>query len=116
FDLTTTMNYWGKERTYHHTPPISLIYGLREALRLVLEEGLEARWERHRQNQQALVAGLGAMGLELFVSNPADRLIPVSRVRVPQGVDDVRGGRQFLRGFNIEMAGGGGESGWEGVK
>jgi len=106
FDLTTTMNYWGKERTYHHTPPISLIYGLREALRLVLEEGLEARWERHRQNQQALVAGLEAMGLELFVSNPADRLITVSSVRVPEGVDDVRVRRQLLDEFNIEIAGG----------
>jgi len=100
------MNYWGKERTYHHTPPISLIYGMREALRLVLEEGLEARWERHRQNQQALVAGLEAMGLELFVSNPADRLITVSSVRVPEGVDDVRVRRQLLDEFNIEIAGG----------
>ena len=63
FDLTTTMNYWGKERTYHHTAPISLVFALREALRIVLEEGLEARWERHKQNQQALVAGLEAMGL-----------------------------------------------------
>jgi len=104
--LTTTMNYWGKERTYHHTPPISLIYGMREALRLVLEEGLEARWERHRQNQQALVVGLEAMGLELFVSNPADRLITVSSVRVPEGVDDVRVRRQLLDEFNIEIAGG----------
>src|SRR5216683_1872374 len=106
FDLTTTMNYWGKERTYHHTPPISLIYGLREALRLVLEEGLEARWERHRQNQQALIAGVEAMGLELFVSNPADRLITVSSVRVPEGIDDVRVRRQLLDEFNIEIAGG----------
>ena len=61
------MDYWGKERTYHHTPPISLIYGLREAVRIALEEGLEARWERHLQNQQALIAGIEAMGLSLFV-------------------------------------------------
>jgi len=106
FDLTTTMNYWGKERTYHHTPPISLIYGLREALRLVLEEGLEARWERHRQNQQALVAGLEALGLELFVTNPADRLITVTGLRVPEGIDDARVRRQLLDEFNIEIAGG----------
>ena len=51
---------------------------MREALRLVLEEGLEARWERHLQNQQALIAGLEAMGLELFVANPADRLVTVT--------------------------------------
>jgi alanine-glyoxylate transaminase/serine-glyoxylate transaminase/serine-pyruvate transaminase len=106
FDLTTTMNYWGKERTYHHTPPISLIYGLREALRLVLEEGLEARWERHRQNQQALIAGVEAMGLELFVSNPTDRLVTVTGVRVPQGVEDGKVRRQLLDEFNIEIAGG----------
>jgi len=106
FDLTTTMNYWGKERTYHHTPPISLIYGLREALRLVLEEGLEARWERHRQNQQALIAGVEAMGLELFVTNPADRLITVTGVRVPDGIEDVKVRRQLLGEFNIEIAGG----------
>lgn len=106
FDLTTTMNYWGAERTYHHTPPISLIYGMREALRLVLEEGLETRWERHRQNQQALVAGLEAMGLELFVSNPADRLVTVTSVRVPEGVDEARARRGLLDEFNIEIAGG----------
>jgi alanine-glyoxylate transaminase/serine-glyoxylate transaminase/serine-pyruvate transaminase len=106
FDLTTTMNYWGKERTYHHTPPISLIYGLREALRLVLEEGLEARWARHRQNQQALVAGLEAMGLEFFVPNPADRLITVTAVRVPEGIEDLKVRGQLLDDFNIEIAGG----------
>ncbi len=106
FDLTTTMNYWGKERTYHHTPPISLIYGMREALRLVLEEGLEARWERHRQNQQALIAGLEAMGLEFFVPNPADRLVTVTGVRVPERVEDLKVRRQLLDEFNIEIAGG----------
>src|ERR1700694_4669105 len=73
FDLTVVMNYWGKERTYHHTPPIPLIYALHEALRMVLEEGLEASWERHRQNQLALIAGLEAMGIGLFVQNPAAR-------------------------------------------
>jgi len=106
FDLTTAMNYWGKDRLYHHTPPITLIYGMREALRLVLEEGLEVRWERHRQNQQALVAGLEAMGLELFVTNPADRLVTVTGVRVPEGVDDVKVRHQLLDEFNIEIAGG----------
>ena len=81
FDFTPIMTMWGSERTYHHTPPISLIYAMREALRLVLEEGLEARWERHLQNQQALIAGLEAMGLELFVANPADRLVTVTGVK-----------------------------------
>jgi alanine-glyoxylate transaminase/serine-glyoxylate transaminase/serine-pyruvate transaminase len=106
FDLTPVMSYWGKERTYHHTPPISLIYGLREAARLVLEEGLEARWERHLQNQQALVAGIEAMGIELFVSNPADRLPTVTSVKIPAGLDDKRVRQQLLDEFNIEIAGG----------
>jgi alanine-glyoxylate transaminase/serine-glyoxylate transaminase/serine-pyruvate transaminase len=106
FDLTPVMSYWGKERTYHHTPPISLIYGLREAARLVLEEGLEMRWERHLQNQQALVAGIEAMGIELFVSNPADRLPTVTSVKIPAGLDDKRVRQQLLDEFNIEIAGG----------
>jgi alanine-glyoxylate transaminase/serine-glyoxylate transaminase/serine-pyruvate transaminase len=106
FDLAPIMSYWGKERTYHHTPPISLIYGMREAARLVLEEGLEARWERHLQNQQALVAGIEAMGLELFVANPADRLPTVTSVKIPEGLDDKRVRQQLLDEFNIEIAGG----------
>ena len=106
FDLTTAMNYWGKERLYHHTPPISLIYGLREAMRIVMEEGLEARWERHTLNQHALMAGLEAMGLELFVKNPAERLSTVTAVNVPAGVDDGKVRNQLLDEFNIEIAGG----------
>jgi alanine-glyoxylate transaminase/serine-glyoxylate transaminase/serine-pyruvate transaminase len=106
FDLTPAMDYWGKERTYHHTPPIPLIYGMREALRLVLEEGLEARWERHSHNQQALIAGIEAMGLELFVANPADRLVTVTAVKIPAGADDRKVRNQLLDEFNIEIAGG----------
>jgi len=106
FDLTTAMNYWGKDRLYHHTPPISLIFALREAMRLVMEEGLEARWERHRVNQLALIAGLEALGLKLLVENPADRLPTVTAVMIPAGVDDVKVRNQLLDEFNIEIAGG----------
>jgi alanine-glyoxylate transaminase/serine-glyoxylate transaminase/serine-pyruvate transaminase len=106
FDLTTAMNYWGKDRLYHHTPPISLIFALREAMRLVVEEGLEARWERHRINQLALIAGLEAMGLKLLVENPADRLPTVTAVTIPGGVDDAKVRNQLLDEFNIEIAGG----------
>ncbi len=106
FDLTTTMNYWGKERTYHHTAPISLIFALREALRMVVEEGLPARWERHRQNQQALLAGIEAMGLEPFVENPSERMITVTAIKVPPGVEDRKVRQQLLDEFNIEIAGG----------
>jgi alanine-glyoxylate transaminase/serine-glyoxylate transaminase/serine-pyruvate transaminase len=106
FDLTTAMNYWGKERLYHHTPPISLIYALREAMRIVLEEGLEARCERHRVNQLALIAGIEAMGMGLLVKNPADRLPTVTAVMIPNGIDDVKVRNQLLEEFNIEIAGG----------
>jgi len=106
FDFMPIMTYWGKERTYHHTPPITLTYGLREALRAVVEEGLEARWERHAQNQRALVAGLEGMDLKLFVTNPADRLITVTAVNIPAGVEDAKVRLQLLDEFNIEIAGG----------
>jgi alanine-glyoxylate transaminase / serine-glyoxylate transaminase / serine-pyruvate transaminase len=79
---------------------------LREAMRIVLEEGLEARWERHRQNQLALVAGLEAMGLELLVKNPEDRLPTVTSVMIPGAVDDAKVRNQLLDEFNIEIAGG----------
>lgn len=106
FDLTTAMNYWGKDRLYHHTPPISLIYALREAMRLVVDEGLVARWERHRLNQLALIAGLEAMDLRLLVEKPADRLPTVTAVMVPSSVDDAKVRTQLLDEFNIEIAGG----------
>jgi alanine-glyoxylate transaminase/serine-glyoxylate transaminase/serine-pyruvate transaminase len=106
FDLSTAMNYWGKDRLYHHTPPVSLIFALREAMRIVMEEGLEARWERHRINQLALIGGLEAMGLELLVKKPADRLPTVTAVMIPSGVDDAKVRNQLLDEFNIEIAGG----------
>jgi aspartate aminotransferase-like enzyme len=79
---------------------------LREALRMVVEEGLPARWERHRQNQQALLAGIEAMGLEPFVENPAERMITVTAIKVPPGVEDRKVRQQLLDEFNIEIAGG----------
>jgi alanine-glyoxylate transaminase/serine-glyoxylate transaminase/serine-pyruvate transaminase len=106
FDLTTTMNSWGKDRTYHHTPPISIVFALREALRIVFEEGLEASWQRHKENQSALIAALQSLGLELFVPNPSDRLPTVTSINIPQGADDVRVRRQLLDEFGIEIAGG----------
>jgi alanine-glyoxylate transaminase/serine-glyoxylate transaminase/serine-pyruvate transaminase len=106
FDFLPIMNYWGKERTYHHTPPVNLLYALREALRLVVEEGLDARWDRHLQNQLALIAGIEAMGLQLLVENPAERLATVTAVKIPQGIDDAKVRQQLLEEFNIEIAGG----------
>jgi alanine-glyoxylate transaminase / serine-glyoxylate transaminase / serine-pyruvate transaminase len=104
-DVTMVEKYWGNERTYHHTAPISMNYALREALRLVHEEGLEARWLRHETNHRALVAGVEAMGLEMNVA-PENRLWTLNAVRVPGGVDDARIRARLLEGSNVEIGGG----------
>ncbi len=108
-DMSFIMDYWGGgERTYHHTAPISMNYALRESLRLIDEEGLEARFERHRRNQQAFIAGVEALGLELLAA-PAHRLVTVVAVRTPEGIENstIRG--KLMDEFNIEIAGGIGE-------
>jgi alanine-glyoxylate transaminase/serine-glyoxylate transaminase/serine-pyruvate transaminase len=104
-DITMVEKYWGDDRTYHHTAPISMNYALREALRLVHEEGLEARWRRHELNHRALVAGVEAMGLQMNVA-PDDRLWSLNAVRVPDGVDDARVRSRLLSENNIEIGGG----------
>ncbi|HET9763137.1 MAG TPA: alanine--glyoxylate aminotransferase family protein, partial [Casimicrobiaceae bacterium] len=98
-------NYWGSERTYHHTAPISMNYALREALRIVAEEGLEARRRRHELNHRALVAGVEAMGLKMHVA-PGERLWTLNTVCIPDGVDDARVRRRLLEEFDIEVGGG----------
>lgn len=107
-DLTLLEKYWGEERVYHHTAPISMNYAFYEALRTVHEEGLEARFARHRGNAEALWAGLEAMGLELFAPL-SHRLPTVSAVRVPDGVADARVRGRLLNDFDIEIGGGLGE-------
>jgi alanine-glyoxylate transaminase/serine-glyoxylate transaminase/serine-pyruvate transaminase len=104
-DLSLIASYWGSERVYHHTAPINMLYGLHEALRLVLEEGLAVRAERHRRNARALVAGLAAMGLEPRVPEP-ERLAPLTAVAVPGGVDDASVRRHLLERFGLEIGGG----------
>jgi alanine-glyoxylate transaminase / serine-glyoxylate transaminase / serine-pyruvate transaminase len=104
-DMTMVEKYWGSDRTYHHTAPISMNYALREALRIVCDEGLEARWQRHRRNHLALVAGLEAMGLEMNVARE-QRLWSLNAVRVPDGVDDARVRGKLLNDSNIEIGGG----------
>ncbi len=108
FDLKLISSYWGQERTYHHTAPISMNYALREALAIVAEEGLERRFERHRLHHEALVAGVEALGLEMHV-HPGFRLHPLNTVRVPGGVDDARLRAQLLEEFDLEIGGGLGE-------
>ena len=104
-DMGLLFNYWGQERAYHHTAPISANYALREALRLIREEGLEARYARHQLNQTALVAGLEAMGLELLVEE-SFRLWSLTTVKVPDGVSDARVRGKLLADYSIEIGGG----------
>ncbi len=104
-DLSLIEKYWGQERIYHHTAPISMNYALYEALRLVHEEGLAARFARHQRNAGALWAGLEAMGLSLFVPR-SHRLPSLSTVRIPEGVNDARVRGRLLNDFNIEISGG----------
>jgi alanine-glyoxylate transaminase/serine-glyoxylate transaminase/serine-pyruvate transaminase len=107
-DMTLVRSYWGQERKYHHTAPINMIYGLREALRLIYEEGLESRFARHLLNHRALVAGLEAMGLMMLVPE-GERLASLNAVKIPAGVDDLKIRRALLSEFGIEIGGGLGE-------
>ncbi|MFC1526648.1 pyridoxal-phosphate-dependent aminotransferase family protein [Candidatus Latescibacterota bacterium] len=107
-DLSMIQQYWGEERVYHHTAPVSMNYALREALLLIHEEGLHNRWERHRANHLALVRGLTALGLELLVSEEI-RLPTLTTVKVPEGVDEAAVRRQLLDLHNIELGAGLGE-------
>ncbi len=106
-DLNLVLGYWGGEtkRTYHHTAPVNAMYGLREALTLLYEEGLEAAWARHRRNHRALVAGLESMGMRLVVE-PEFRIPQLNAVWVPEGVDEARVRRRLLEEFNLEIGAG----------
>jgi alanine-glyoxylate transaminase/serine-glyoxylate transaminase/serine-pyruvate transaminase len=105
FDLTALQSYWGTERVYHHTAPITMIYALREGLRLVLEEGLEARYERHQRHARALQAGLQALGLRTLTEGHC-QLPQLHAVLLPDGVNDVQGRKRLLEEFGIEVGGG----------
>jgi alanine-glyoxylate transaminase/serine-glyoxylate transaminase/serine-pyruvate transaminase len=104
-DLSLLEGYWGEERAYHHTAPITNVYALREALRLVAEEGLETRWRRHRRLATAMIAGLEALGLE---RNPdEDAWLPsLNAVRLPEGVDDGAIIDDLLERYDLEIASG----------
>ena len=107
-DLALIANYWGFDHVYHHTAPVSMILGLREGLRIALEEGLEARFARHHRNASALWAGLEALGLEL-VAPEAHRLDQITPVWIPEGIDDNEVRRILLREHYIEIGRGLGE-------
>ena len=101
-DLGLIAKYWGPEHVYHHTAPVSMILGLREALRIVLEEGLDTRIARHRRNSAALRAGVEALGLGFLVPEPY-RLDQITAVRIPDGVDDATVRQRLLREHSIEI-------------
>ncbi|HEX9408357.1 MAG TPA: alanine--glyoxylate aminotransferase family protein [Methylomirabilota bacterium] len=103
-DLVQLQRYWSPDRFNHHTAPTSMVFGLREALRACLVEGLEARFERHRLHGAALRAGLEVMGLRLFGSLPASGRLPfITPVLVPAGVNELRVRQRMVRDFGIEI-------------
>ena len=104
-DMSMVSSYWGNERKYHHTAPINMNYALREALRLIAEEGLEARFARHLLNHRALVAGVEAMGLTMLVAE-GERLPMLNAVCIPEGADDLKVRKALLNDFGMEIGGG----------
>jgi alanine-glyoxylate transaminase / serine-glyoxylate transaminase / serine-pyruvate transaminase len=107
-DMLLLGKYWGAERMYHHTAPISLYYGLREALRLVAEEGIDNSWTRHQTNVEYLWSSLESIGLKMHVEKQY-RLPTLTTVCIPEGVDGKAVAKQLLLEHNIEIGGGLGE-------
>jgi alanine-glyoxylate transaminase/serine-glyoxylate transaminase/serine-pyruvate transaminase len=106
FDLTLLQRYWcGAERVYHHTAPCSMIYALREGLSVVVEEGLEARFARHRRNAQAFKAGMTALGIG-YVAAEGHQLPQVHAVRIPPDVVDLAVRKRLLAEHGIEIGAG----------
>lgn len=104
-DMSGLKSYWGKDRTYHHTAPVNMNFGLREALRLLCEEGLENAWVRHRNNSEKLWLGLEELGLELHVPHPL-RLPTLTTVRIPAGVDGKAFSSHLLDKHGVEIGNG----------
>jgi alanine-glyoxylate transaminase/serine-glyoxylate transaminase/serine-pyruvate transaminase len=104
-DMQMVKDYWSSNRAYHHTAPINMNYALHEALRIALEEGLDARFARHRRNHLALKAGLEALGIS-YAGKEGQRLPMLNAVMVPNGVDDAAVRKQLLNEFGIEIGGG----------
>ncbi len=105
FDVDILSKYWGFERAYHHTAPISMVYAIREGLRIIFEEGLSARFARHVLASGALQAGLEGLGLSMF-AEAGTRNPTLNTVTVPERVDDAAVRKSLLDEFNIEIAGG----------
>ena len=106
-DLNLVMGYWGPgaKRAYHHTAPINALYGLHEALLILMEEGLETSWARHNHHHQALRAGLEVLGLN-FIVPEADRLPQLNAVSIPEGIDDAAVRARLLKDYDLEIGAG----------
>lgn len=106
-DMNLVMGYWGSgaKRAYHHTAPINALYGLHEALVILQEEGLEHAWRRHRNNHEALRAGIEAMGLS-FVVRPDARLPQLNSIYIPEGIDDGAVRKELLDRYQLEIGAG----------
>ena len=104
-DISMLANYWGSDRAYHHTAPINMSYALYEAVRIILEEGLENCFERHLNNHLALKAGLAVLGID-YTAQTGHQLPMLNAVTVPEGVDDAALRRDLLNRFGIEIGGG----------
>ena len=107
-DMTLVRKYWSSERVYHHTAPINLYYALHEALCMVLEEGLPARWQRHAKAHRALKAGLEQLGLT-YIADPANLLPSLNAVKTPGGVDEAAVRKRLIGEYSIEIGAGLGE-------
>lgn len=105
FDMSQLRSYF-QMRAYHHTAPINQVYALREGLRIVLEEGIETRWARHSAVGLAFQAGMTAMGLDLYVKEPAERLPNLTSVLVPGSVDAAKARAFLLERHNLEVSAG----------
>lgn len=103
FDLSQLQDYWGPRRLNHHTEATSMLYALREGVRIVLQEGLHERFERHRLHERALVEGIKAMGLKLFNDVPW-KLPMVTCINIPAGIDGEAVRKMLLQQFGIEIA------------
>jgi alanine-glyoxylate transaminase/serine-glyoxylate transaminase/serine-pyruvate transaminase len=107
-DMNMVRQYWGSERLYHHTAPVNMNYALHEALRIVLEEGLQKRWQRHALQHRALKAGLEAIGIT-YLADPKHQLPMLNAVAAPEGVDEGVVRRKLLEEHSIEVGAGLGE-------
>jgi alanine-glyoxylate transaminase/serine-glyoxylate transaminase/serine-pyruvate transaminase len=104
-DLSMIEKYWGNERVYHHTAPISMNYALHEALRVLLEEGLEASWKRHRQVHEMFIREMRKLEIEPAVADSV-RAPMINAVRIPEGIDDAKVRQRLYDDFNIEIGAG----------